>query len=236
MSKKMQIQLPAPCNEGWSRMSPAEQGRFCNSCQKVVIDFTGMSDAQLVAFFKKPSSSVCGRFNKDQLERELTIPGKRMPWLKYFLQLLVPTFLFACKARTQGTPRLMGDTILIETKKDLKDKNGNNREERIDLRKIKGMVTDEKGIGIPYASIGFKGTNRGVLTDEKGNYKIDIGDMKSSVLVVASVGFNTIEIHIDSVKTADYNIRLMPVERMFEGEFVVTTSCYKERKKLRKRD
>jgi hypothetical protein len=44
-------------------MTPGDKGRFCDSCQKTVHDFTGMSDMQLIAFFKKPSTgSVCGRF------------------------------------------------------------------------------------------------------------------------------------------------------------------------------
>ena len=51
MSKKFQLQIPEPCHESWEKMNPVEQGRFCNSCQKAVIDFTGMSDAQLNRLF-----------------------------------------------------------------------------------------------------------------------------------------------------------------------------------------
>jgi hypothetical protein len=44
---------------------------------KNFIDFTGMSDAQLIAFFKKPSiGSVCGRFYNDQLERDFECRGR----------------------------------------------------------------------------------------------------------------------------------------------------------------
>src|SRR4026208_353323 len=103
MPNKFQIQLPKPCHENWDNMSPVEQGRFCNSCQKAVVDFTGMSDTQLVAFFKKSSTgSLCGRFDSDQIERDISIPGKRMPWLKYFLNLLIPAFLISNKGRSQG--------------------------------------------------------------------------------------------------------------------------------------
>ena len=66
MSKKFQLQIPEPCRESWDKMTPVEQGRFCDSCQKTVVDFTAMSDMQLAAFFKKPSTgSVCGRFYND---------------------------------------------------------------------------------------------------------------------------------------------------------------------------
>jgi hypothetical protein len=97
---------------------------FVIRVKKTVHDFTGMSDAQLIAFFKKPSTgSVCGRFYNDQLERDFEIPRKRLPWMKYFLQLIVPAFLFTSKAKAQGEPRLLGDTILVDSNKNRKNPN-----------------------------------------------------------------------------------------------------------------
>ena len=202
MPNKLQIRLPNPCHEDWNKMSPAEQGRFCNSCQKAVVDFTGMSDSQLVAFFKKPSTgSICGRFDNDQLGRNLSIPGKRMPWLKYFLQLLVPTFLFAFKAKSQGEPRLMGDTVLVDSRKNLKDKNGNVKDEKVDLKRLKGKVTDEDGVPIYGVTVNIKGANWGVMTDENGNYEIDVsGYAPKKIVVFSSVGFMTTERYISSLQ------------------------------------
>jgi hypothetical protein len=108
MSKKMQLQIPQPCHENWDAMSPKEQGRYCASCKKVVVDFTDMSDAQVLAYFKKPQGSVCGRFYSDQLERPLTPPPKRLPWIRYFFSILVPAYLFSCRSQTQG--KVMKDT------------------------------------------------------------------------------------------------------------------------------
>ena len=103
MSKKFQLQIPEPCHEDWNKMTPGDKGRFCDSCQKTVHDFTGMSDAQLIAFFKKPSTaSVCGRFYNDQLERDFEIPRKRIPWMKYFFQFTIPIFLTSLKTHAQG--------------------------------------------------------------------------------------------------------------------------------------
>lgn len=83
-------------------MSPADKGRFCAACQKVVIDFSRMTDNELAAFFKKPTGSVCGRLRQDQLNRDLVIPRKRIPWIKYFFQFVLPAFLFSAKATAQG--------------------------------------------------------------------------------------------------------------------------------------
>lgn len=79
-------------------MTQEEKGRFCSSCKKIVVDFTGMSDRELVAFFKKPSGSLCGRFNQEQLGRDIVIPRKRIPWVKYFFQFTWPAFVLLLKS------------------------------------------------------------------------------------------------------------------------------------------
>ncbi|HSU27737.1 MAG TPA: hypothetical protein VLJ68_05105, partial [Chitinophagaceae bacterium] len=103
MGKQIKLSIPVPCHENWENMSPVEKGKFCGSCQKQVVDFSNMSDRQVAEFFKKPSTgSVCGRFMSDQLDREIDIPRKRIPWLKYFFQIAIPAFLFSNKGHTQG--------------------------------------------------------------------------------------------------------------------------------------
>ena len=110
MSKKLQLTIPKPCHENWDNMTPVQQGRFCGSCQKQVVDFSNMRDRQVAEFFRKPSAgSVCGRFMTDQLERDIEIPRKRIPWLKYFFQFVIPAFLVSIRAsaeKTQGELRV----------------------------------------------------------------------------------------------------------------------------------
>ena len=145
MAKQLQLNIPEPCHEGWEKMTPSEKGRFCDSCQKQVIDFSVMSDRQMAEFFKKPilslskGRSVCGHFTTDQLDRAIDIPKKRIPWVKYFFQITLPAFLLSMKASAQRSPRrstttknstlpekgsvsnttcntLMGDTVIMPVK------------------------------------------------------------------------------------------------------------------------
>src|ERR1044071_8769805 len=116
MSKKFELQIPKPCHENWDNMSPVEQGKFCGSCQKQVVDFSNMSDREIAVFFKKPSTgSVCGRFMTDQLNREIEIPRKRIPWFKYFFHFLLPGFLISMKARSQGEVRVTNKNSVTST-------------------------------------------------------------------------------------------------------------------------
>lgn len=95
--KKIQLSIPKPCHENWNTMTPEDKGRFCGSCQKTVVDFSTISDRQVAEFFKKPAGSVCGRFHADQLDREIVIPRKRIPWVRYFFTIAIPAFLMSCK-------------------------------------------------------------------------------------------------------------------------------------------
>jgi hypothetical protein len=104
--KQFHLSIPTPCHENWEQMTPTEQGRFCGSCQKQVIDFTQMTDQQLVAYFKKPINNVCGRLAPDQLDRTINIPAKRIPWLRYFFQFTLPAFLLSLKATAQKVERV----------------------------------------------------------------------------------------------------------------------------------
>jgi len=52
-------------------MQPAEKGRHCQSCCKTVVDFTEMSDAEIIRHLSQAGPHVCGRLMPDQLNRTL---------------------------------------------------------------------------------------------------------------------------------------------------------------------
>ncbi|HTR28605.1 MAG TPA: T9SS type A sorting domain-containing protein [Puia sp.] len=82
MKERLQIHISTPCGEDWGRMDRRDEGRFCQQCHKTVVDFTGMTDAQVLGYFAVPRSHVCGRFLADQLERDLRpAPVQRNGWV-----------------------------------------------------------------------------------------------------------------------------------------------------------
>ncbi len=66
----MILQIKEPCKADWQSMSPQQGGRYCVQCDKVVKDFTQMSDAQVYDFVNQ-NRDTCGRFNQQQLNRNL---------------------------------------------------------------------------------------------------------------------------------------------------------------------
>jgi hypothetical protein len=69
-SISLTVQMNSPCEENWNSMESAEQGRFCNKCQKTVTDFTDFTDQQIFQYFLKNPFPVCGRILIDQRDRE----------------------------------------------------------------------------------------------------------------------------------------------------------------------
>ena len=227
MSKKFQLQIPEPCHEDWNKMTPGDKGRFCDSCQKTVHDFTGMSDAQLIAFFKKPSTgSVCGRFYNDQLERDFEIPRKRLPWMKYFFQFAIPVFLTSLKTHAQGNLVLKERITPAMTSNCPKELTGRvgGVVSVVDQKRISGRVMDEKGYGIPFASVTIKGTNIGTSCDSTGFFELSTKTNEQKVIViVSSVGYSAIEKKISMAKESSIEVILQRYTAL-SGEVVVACS------------
>ncbi|MBL7744978.1 MAG: carboxypeptidase-like regulatory domain-containing protein, partial [Chitinophagaceae bacterium] len=232
MGKKLQLSIQEPCHENWDNMTAAEQGRFCASCQKQVVDFTGMSDAQLAAFFKRPSGgSTCGRFYADQLDRSIEMPKKRIPWIKYFFQFALPAFLASAKATAQGNiaekkPEVCvspSENVLKIGKVSVPRSEGSVKPyQRITIR---GKVTDENKNPVPYASIMVKGSRQGASADSSGVFTIGIKfrEGEQMVLEASSVGFKLEETII--TQNADVSNELViQLKRKVMSEVVLVQS------------
>lgn len=67
----LKISVPQPCPQKWDKMTPAQGGRFCNQCDKVIVDFTKMSDDELLHYFSKNcNTEICGLFSNTQIEQK----------------------------------------------------------------------------------------------------------------------------------------------------------------------
>ncbi len=247
MSKKIQLSIAEPCHENWENMSPVDKGKFCGSCQKQVVDFSHMSDRQVAEFFKKPSTgSVCGRFMTDQLEREIEIPKKRIPWVKYFFTIALPAF-FISKSSAQDVskakpatdtskvsiPRITLGLVMpkLEEKPVCKDTMENLIKGKVAFVKptpITGKVIAENGEVIPGASVIIKGTKIGMATGEDGSFSLLPGNNWSKIiLVVSNILCETKEVLVDKSSyqaNTGLEIKLTEVQYELMGAVVCTVS------------
>jgi hypothetical protein len=124
------ISIPKPCNENWNSMSPDKNGRFCNSCNKTVIDFTKMKNPEIQKFFTENSGNerICGHFKLNQIESEESIKYDKLrsrfnrikikPIKKLALLSLSLVFtLTSCmgKAAVDGEPAVISNDTINES-------------------------------------------------------------------------------------------------------------------------
>ena len=202
MNNGTSLHIPTPCNEDWNKMTPTAIGKFCDGCSKQVIDFSMMSDQQILNYISQQPGKLCGRFSPDQLARPLVetkMSRKRSWWLAMalpFTLLFQKSFgqtkskhikqqmqTFAKPSPLTGDVEVMGAPLMI-----------NNNKKPVQKIKINGTVRDEFGNAVAAASVMIKGTSQGVLTDSTGRFSLDIESPDSSVTIVAFyIGYEMVE-------------------------------------------
>lgn len=74
MENQPNICLNFTCNRNWEDMIPVENGRFCNDCQKKVVDFTNKTNDEIASYLMSSTTKVCGKFQQSQLAPSLPQP------------------------------------------------------------------------------------------------------------------------------------------------------------------
>jgi len=122
MNNKYKITIPEPCHEDWDKMQPKDNGRFCLSCSKTVVDFTTMLPDEVQHYFiQNQNTNICGRFKKSQLDAiTIQIPSRilytQTHYHKMFLLALfiaMGTTLFSC-ADKDGNKKKIDKVEIIQ--------------------------------------------------------------------------------------------------------------------------
>jgi hypothetical protein len=69
--KKLTISIPQPCHEDWNSMTETEKGKLCSVCKKEVLDFTKLTDTELLTIIRINKYQLCGKFAESQLNRTI---------------------------------------------------------------------------------------------------------------------------------------------------------------------
>ena len=163
MRQKVQISIPEPCNKGWQNMTPVEKGRFCASCQKRVLDFTHLSDNEIIKVVTK-NDNLCARINVSQLNRNLIKTKIKSNYFGYFATTVLAFFGL-------GTENVVAQEKPVVEQTDLKylDKASDS----VKKITVSGRVTYD-GHLLPGAIIKIKGTKKCTYTDKNGKYTIEV--------------------------------------------------------------
>lgn len=165
----MKPYIPHPCHEDWNAMTDSEtseeRGRHCDVCSKVVVDFTKMSDAEMIDYLQQHSKQkICGHFRNEQLyqaekiEINLASIPTNLSFRKYFAIALLITFtsfgLVSCKSNSGKT---VGEIEVVDsvhsTQQNLIDSNFKEGEITYSDDSVKSNVISTKKVTIDTLSI-----------------------------------------------------------------------------------
>ena len=210
------IHIPEPCHEDWQQMTPVDKGRFCQSCAKQVVDFSVMTDQEILIYISKASSgNMCGRFTDDQLQRPLhpVKPEKKKVW---WVAAAMPLLMLYEKGHAQGKiiarplPKIQPAQIIMTL----------GGMQSVPLTPtplvVYGTVLNSDNVPIPFASITLNGKHDGTSADSIGKFALlKLKKSGDNFLEISAIGYETQKVYITAA-TNDYNIVLKAVENMLE--------------------
>jgi hypothetical protein len=170
-------------------MTPDQQGRFCTHCQKTVVDFTAMTDEQVLAHLQRTGGPNCGRFRPDQLNRVLVESLNRRVSRWQWASLLLSGWLSSQIVQAQSGNEPNGgavvqslDTLLANTTID--------STKQLATVLIKGQVISaSEHFPIPGASISILDTEYKAFTNSAGLFLLMIPAPSSDSIIQLSVSY-----------------------------------------------
>ena len=169
------------------------------SCRKEVVDFSVMTDKEILAHISTVSGNICGRVKDDQLNRFIQAPRKRKQYpFKYLWSVLITSFLISNESSGQIMPP-KDTAVSLAVGQQIKGKTmirmggiSNIRRAEEPVWQISGRVVDENNNPLSYASVTIKERKEGVATDTDGIFVLCArGNVDKIEIVISSVGFTT---------------------------------------------
>jgi len=167
--KRLTISIPSPCTENWENMTQLEQGKHCAACNKVVIDFTKMTQPQLIQYLlENKGKKICGNFYNTQISSPITYlqKHKTTQWPAIAAMLVAGMFQLnnhVWSQKTQGQVKIHSTSIANEKNTDTQ-KNTEPANDSLITYTIQVMGEKDKknleGISVFIDSLGSFTTNK----------------------------------------------------------------------------
>ena len=214
MKTQTHLHIATPCNEDWSKMTPTQQGKFCDSCAKEVTDFTSMTDQQVLNYLKVTNNNICGRIHEDQLQRALrnTETTKKKGW-QWAVASVASLFFFLQKTNAQNklSKQLPQASLL-------RNDNSLNTIKNLDALQttIKGRIVSDEQVALIYAFVNDGENLTKVLTNNQGKFVMQLPADAQAVLVGAK-GFDSRVVPVKMFANADTTITLTKTDTSITG-------------------
>jgi len=224
MKKTVQLSIKKPCSQNFEDFTKTDLGGFCQGCKKEVLDFTQMTDNQLIHYFSTAKGNTCGRFKKSQLK---TYQSANYGSMNNYLPKTAGIASFSLLALC-AVPNLVAQDVAVameqvEQRTNAYLKTVVNTISEIEPYTVKGTVLDEEKQPLPGVNVVLKGTTTGTQTDFDGRFAFPKTLVAGDVLVFSYLGYETKTYRIKSgaSDTKDITIQFKASDVFLMGEVVV---------------
>jgi hypothetical protein len=222
------LKIDKPCGQEWTSMTKTDIGKFCSHCSKTVIDFTQLTDNEVLQTIELNSGKLCGRLTQEQLNRAIQLhqPTNNSRLYKILAGLLLVGTSENLLA-TDNQKSQQEIVSIVENNTNIQTTEIKSEPTTDSLKNVvQGVVIDAKTEEpLPFASVFIKDTKTGTTTDVNGRFKLLIPDSLLTdkiYLIIAYVGYERTEIVINKNDLPIIkDLVIVPAEQVFLGEVVV---------------
>tara|TARA_R110002051_G_scaffold66515_12_gene120515 strand:- start:3371 stop:4102 length:732 start_codon:yes stop_codon:yes gene_type:complete len=209
MKSTITIAVKNPCNENFTNFSKTNNGGFCMSCEKEVIDFTKFSDEELLGFLSSTNKKTCGKFKTSQLKSYESnfIDTMNKSILTKGISIMSLSLLALCATEVKGQETaslespvevvsihhqdILGKAIVLQEKYTLT-----------------GTIVDETNEPLPGVNVVLKGTAIGTQTDLDGKFEFPQQLEANDLLVFSYIGYETKTYKVEASGNTNIDIRI----------------------------
>jgi len=230
-NKRYFLSIDKPCEQEWTAMSQSDDGRFCNHCSKSVVDFTQLTDTQVIKILEQNSGKLCGRLTQEQLNRTIQIYQPKNTSRLY--KILAGIFLFGISKNSLALNLKNFDKAtfsIVDNKLTNTHLSKNNSDLAKDSLKnvVQGLVIDsETNMPLAFASVFIKDKKIRTSTDMYGKFSLVIPDSlltKKIYLDIRYVDYEPITVLINKKDLPISNHTfLVKVQRQILGDISIVS-------------
>jgi hypothetical protein len=213
------------CNQYWDDMPEIEKGRLCLKCQNTIIDFRNMTKAEIAQSHLFSENKVCGLYTKKQLQKPTPEAKnqKSNKWTSIYIGLFSFLTINAFGQESEEPTKTEQTEKEFQPNSIERIKGTKNQPIVKDSIFIRGVLTDENDMPLPFVNVIIKNTKIGTTSDFDGNYRLNITEQLDSIgtltLKYVYVGYETEERIINHQFVENIENRTINV-RLREGEII----------------